>query len=118
MPHCIVEYSTDLEERFNPSVLVDLVYQGAFSSKLFEGPDIKIRALPYVYYQTGERKQAFIHVSIRLLEGRTQDKKMKLSNLVLEKLTLLDLEQTSLTVEIIDIERASYAKKLVEDTFL
>jgi len=60
-----------------------------------------------------KKKQGFIHVSIHLLDGRSDKDKMNLSSQVLDKLTLLDLAQTSLTVEIIDIERASYAKKIV-----
>ncbi len=71
MPHCIVEYSKDLESQVAPTKLVETVHQGALASGLFEASHIKTRAVAYDYFQIGTEKSDFIHVTIRLHQGRT-----------------------------------------------
>lgn len=113
MPHCILEYAKPLEAQLNPTKLLQAVYEGAYSSGLFEGPDIKTRAIAYEDYLTGTDKKAFIHVTVKILNGRTDEQKQKLSSTVIKRLTALKLSDTSLTVEIVDMESYSYAKHLV-----
>ena len=88
------------------------VFSAAASSGLFEpdGRDIKVRAVAYDHYLTGPSKGDFVHVTVRLLAGRTTEQKMRLSQTVLAQLQALALPHCSLTVEIVDIDRASYAK--------
>ena len=108
MPHCIVEHSTNLDAE----TLINRVYAGAFESGLFEidGADIKVRTVAYHHYCTGPRKSSFAHVELKILSGRTLEMKQHLSSTVLAKLRLLDIADCSLTVEVVDIDRASYAK--------
>ncbi len=108
MPHCIVEHSSAIDG----NTLTALVFTGALQSKLFEadGIDIKIRALPYSNYQTGNEKIDFIHVTLKILSGRSIDQKSMLSQLVLQQLKTLSLINCSITVEVVDIDRASYSK--------
>lgn len=110
MPHCIVEYSETLRSRLSPSKLVQSVYESALKSGLFEGPDIKTRALVYQDFLTGAAPADFIHVTIRILSGRTDEQKQSLSSAVLTGLTDLSPAGVSLTVEVADIHRNSYAK--------
>ncbi len=108
MPHCVIEHS----ENIDSDILITAVYQGALSSKLFEaqGSDIKVRAIPFKNYQTGNVDLSFIHVCLKILSGRDIEQKSQLSNLVLNELQRLTLTACSISVEVIDIERASYAK--------
>ncbi|MGB0467090.1 MAG: 5-carboxymethyl-2-hydroxymuconate Delta-isomerase [Pontibacterium sp.] len=110
MPHCIIEYSKEIEAQFAPSVLIEAVYQAALESELFDGPDIKVRALAYTNHQSGGRKSDFVHVSLRILSGRNEAQRKHLSQSVLAHLRLLKLKEISLTVEVLDIDRSSYAK--------
>ncbi|QSV15171.1 MULTISPECIES: 5-carboxymethyl-2-hydroxymuconate Delta-isomerase [Photobacterium] len=110
MPHCVIEYSKELEKKVSPQTLISHVYQGALASDLFEGPDIKTRTLSYEHHQTGDERLDFIHVSVRILSGRTDVQKQALSHSVLSQLQSLSLQSVSLTVEILDIDRSSYAK--------
>lgn len=112
MPHCIIEYAKPLEAQLNPITLVKAVYEGAYNSELFEGPDIKTRAIAYDEYLTGADKTAFIHVVVKILKGRTDEQKLKLSSEIIKKLTALALSEISITVEIVDMEKDSYAKHL------
>lgn len=53
----------------------------------------------------------FIHVTLRVLSGRNQQQKKGLSERMLGKLDNLGLTSVSLTVEMIDMDRETYAEK-------
>lgn len=108
MPHCIIEHSASLDAKF----LLPLVFSSVKNSQLFapDGADIKVRALAYQHYLVGHSKSDFIHVVLRILSGRTTEQKQQLSALVLETLCELKLAPCSITVEVVDIDRSSYAK--------
>jgi 5-carboxymethyl-2-hydroxymuconate isomerase len=110
MPHCIIEYSKNIEPSTGVLELVASVYQGALASALFTPEDIKCRAIPYVDYQAGGDALSFIHVVLKILQGRNASQKADLSRHVLAALEALPLTQISLTVEVVDIEVASYQK--------
>ena len=75
MPHCIIEYSKELENEITPSQLLKKVYQGTLKSNLFIDTDIKTRTISFENYQTGNKKISFINITIRILSGRTQEQK-------------------------------------------
>ncbi len=108
MPHCIIEHSSNI----TGDKLVPLVYKGALKSELFEadGSDIKVRVLPFEHYQTGNVNMDFIHVTLKILSGRSIEQKTMLSRSVLGMLEMFVLEKASISVEVVDIERESYAK--------
>ncbi len=80
MPHCIIEYSKELEDKIKPTELIDKVYQSTLKSNLFEDDDIKTRTIPSENHQTGNKKINFINVTVRILSGRNQELKKLLSN--------------------------------------
>ena len=113
MPHCIIEHSSTLDS----NALIPKVFSACQESSLFEqdGSDIKVRVLPFEHYQTGTVQSAsspadFIHVTMRILSGRNTEQKLMLSKLVLESLATLALKGCSTSVEVVDIDRASYSK--------
>ena len=108
MPHCIIEYNADME--LQPEDLVGRTYQGALQSGLFSPEDIKVRAISYAHYSVGGLQAPFIHVTTRLLPGRTSEQKAALSNSILTQLLALELKNTTISVESIDIDAACYAK--------
>ncbi len=110
MPHCIIEYSNDLENSITPIELINKVYKATFKSNLFEENDIKIRAIAYKHYQTGNKKISFIHITIRILSGRDKELKKLLSNLVLNEFENIGIKPLSITVEISEIENETYSK--------
>lgn len=110
MPHCIVEYAKNLENHLYPTELVNTVYSGALKSQLFNADDIKVRASAYDHFTSGIRKQDFIHVTLKILSGRTPEQRTHLSQTVLSELALLPFASISMTVEVIDIDKSSYSK--------
>ncbi len=113
MPHCIIEYAQDVERRVPVDRLLEAVHQGALASGLFREEDIKTRALSYRHYRVGRARTDFVHVTVRLLSGRTAEQRAALSQSVLNALQGLGLTMISLTVEVQEIERESYAKAVV-----
>jgi 5-carboxymethyl-2-hydroxymuconate isomerase len=60
-------------------------------------------------YFTGLETSDFIHVTLKILSGRTVEQKQMLSTLVGDELQQLKLQGCSLTVEVMDIARESYS---------
>ncbi|TKE88134.1 5-carboxymethyl-2-hydroxymuconate isomerase [Vibrio sp. F12] len=111
MPHCIIEHSSTI----NAEQLNNKVFLGALNSELFEayGRDIKVRSIAYESYQTGTEKEDFIHVTVRILSGRSDTDKAMLSETVMTQLLSLSLSRSSITVEVVDMDRNSYRKVVV-----
>ena len=109
MPHCIIEYSSPLQTTQSPETLIKAVHLGASNSGLFNPKDIKVRSLAYEGCQIGDNPSgSFIHVMARILAGRTDEQKTKLSGAIYAELQALDLTLDALTVEVCDIHRASH----------
>lgn len=113
MPHCIIEYSSEVADQITIDDLMAAVHGGAFSSGLFPEYDIKTRALAYEHHRTGQTKDSFVHVSLRLLSGRDDSQKADLSEKVLARVEPLLPNVVSVGVEIIDMHRDSYRKRLL-----
>ena len=111
MPHCVIEHSDNI----NGKILIEAVHSGALASELFEptGSDIKVRATSFSQYKTGVVDLNFVHVTLKISSGRTSEQKAMLSNTVLSNLRSLSLTNCSISVEVQDIDRASYAKVIV-----
>ena len=112
MPHCIIEYSNDLETEVETSTLLSSVYNAALESELFFENDIKVRALAFKYFTIGQTWQKFIHVTVKILSGRTLEQRKALSQLILNKLKNLVSNSVSLSVEIAELDKESYAKNI------
>ena len=108
MPHCIVEHSASL----SAEPLLKLVFSGALHSALFakDGADIKVRAIAYQHYLSEASTSNFVHVVLKILSGRMLEQKQMLSRTVLDQLLTLGFKQGAISVEVVDIDRASYAK--------
>lgn len=113
MPHCIIEYSQEISQQIKISQLNDSVFRGAESSNLFAIDAIKVRALPYQDYLVGESEKGFIHVSAKILKGRTTEQKQLLSKAILTQLLSLTIANVSVSVEVLDIDTDSYVKQSV-----
>ncbi len=113
MPHCIIEYSKEIEDSVKPIQMLNAVYQGALKSGLFVEDDIKTRSIAFDSYQAGSFKKAFVHVTVKILFGRNLEQKKALSKLVLSCLKKVDFPPILLTVEIVEMEKESYERLLI-----
>ncbi len=55
--------------------LMTTTHFSIFSSGIFEEEDIKTRLIPYELYRTGATEKPFIHITIRILPGCTEEQK-------------------------------------------
>ena len=112
MPHLILEHSAELDADL--PALMSTVADAAAATGVVRAEDLKVRALPYTHYQLAVPSQQFVHLSVRLLEGRSDQQKQR----VAEALRAVLIEQLpevySLSVEIIDMHAESYKKRLLE----
>ncbi|REL30570.1 5-carboxymethyl-2-hydroxymuconate Delta-isomerase [Thalassotalea euphylliae] len=113
MPHCIIEHASTLDS----NKLVSAVFQGALASNQFEpdGSDIKVRAISFNSYQVGSNQSKkspsdFIHITLKILSGRSEEQKQLLSKSVLNALNTRVRNSCEITIEVVDIDRASYLK--------
>jgi 5-carboxymethyl-2-hydroxymuconate isomerase len=112
VPHCIIEYSKNLKKVISIDKLIDCAFESIVQADLFDPKAIKVRAKAYKYYKSGLERNEFIHISIRILQGRTSEQKAALSALVQSTIVPLVGNTKSVSVEIIDMNTASYNKRV------
>lgn len=114
MPHCIIEYSDDVAEQVSIDDLMGAVHQGAFESGLFDEYDIKTRAIDYQHHRTGQSQDSFVHVTVLLLSGRDEGEKSDLAERILAQIEPILPGVVSVGVEICDMHRESYRKRVLK----
>jgi 5-carboxymethyl-2-hydroxymuconate isomerase len=113
MPHCIIEYSSDVADQVSIRELIQATFQGALSSGLFAEYDIKTRAYPCQHHQTGSTRDSFVQVTVRLLSGRDDTQKADLNEKIFAQIEPMLPSVVSVGVEICDMHRASYHKRVL-----
>ncbi|PIE15538.1 MAG: 5-carboxymethyl-2-hydroxymuconate isomerase [Rhodobacterales bacterium] len=112
MPHIVVEYSAHLAEIHCLNDLCATLFEAAAATGVF--PDtsaIKVRAIPCPFGHAGTEPKGFAHATIRLLAGRDEATKAALTRRILAVLDQALPEVGSLSVDIRDIDTATYAKR-------
>lgn len=110
MPHLIIEYAQDLASTEQVPALLDAVHEAALSTGLFDEHHIRTRAIPVTFYRTGTGKGPFIHAQLRIHRGRNEAQKRELSEAVLAALRAQGWPARTITVEVVDMDVATYAK--------
>lgn len=85
MPHIIVEYSANLEGDLDIRRLVEDLHQVAVDSGVADIAAIRTRAERRDVYRVadGDVKNAFVHVTMRLRIGRSEEQRSKLADALL-----------------------------------
>ncbi|MFC5300365.1 5-carboxymethyl-2-hydroxymuconate Delta-isomerase [Azospira restricta] len=117
MPHLTLEYTDNLAPHLAPDILPRL-NRALLASSLFAESDLKSRALLLDQWCVGVEAapRAFAHVRVALLSGRPPGAKRALAEAVLAALADACAPppgaELQLSVEIVDIDAASYAKEV------
>lgn len=120
MPHITIEVSPDLID-FDSARALERVNRVLAESGQFDDADIKSRVLrlPDVLVGTTGTSQGFVHATLRLLAGRSQQSRAALSAGILQALiSSLPAEAgwqrpVQVSVEVVEMDRPTYAKKVV-----
>ena len=75
MPHQIIEYSANLESRFDIQVLVDGLHKAAMETDGLPTGGLRTRAARRDNYQVADchPDNAFVHIILKLAHGRPQE---------------------------------------------
>lgn len=114
MPNIVLEYSNSVDERVNIQGLLEDLHQVALECGLFKADDVKSRALRCHHWLIGEHDDQldFIHLTLELLSGRTQEQKELLSQQLIDVLAAQAANVKSLTVNIREMDASSFKKIL------
>lgn len=119
MPHLTLEYTNNLTG-FDAKKALFQVNKALFGSGHFDEIDIKSRAVPLECFVIGTSpdNRAFVHAKLAILSHRPAAVREELSKLLLQEVSALLPEQPGLHVqicaEILDIERDTYSKNVVD----
>ena len=78
-----------------------------------------MRLIPVVDFLALDGRRSFIHITVRMLEGRTDEQKVKLSESLRDTFDEHYSEVESISIDIIDMNAGVYRKRLagtVRDT--
>lgn len=114
MPHLILEYSDNIDSTVKSAELLKRGHAVMIASGLFTASDIKTRAYKVEQYLVGEKRAegSFLHASVKLLAGRTPEQRLALSAPLFDLFSAALPESTSVTVDIIEMTRETYKKRL------
>lgn len=114
MPHLVLEFSNGLDATHNIGALHQALFDAlAVDAAIPQTSNLKLRAYPAPFSLIGTDPQTFVHATLRLLPGRDDDTKSRLTALVLSVLQTQLPDVGSLTVEAVDMHGASYAKRVL-----
>lgn len=112
MPHFIIEQGNALLSDQQRREAMDIVGRIAGKAGFIQSDDIKIRIRDYQDFLHLDGRDSFIHLTIRLLAGRTEAQKEDLTLALREALCHHFPNVGSLSMEVCDMEPVSYKKKL------
>jgi len=117
MPHITLEYSANLAPHLRPQELFPALHEKIVRLAGAALVNCKSRAIRLEDFRMGDggAENAFVHLAIRILEGRTPEVKQAIGSECVELLRahlgeIPDLRGLQLSVEILDIVRAQYFK--------
>lgn len=110
MPHIIVEYQDQAINKSQLESVLLAIHNAISESGLFKYDQIKTRAYEFKAHTNAGINNPYIHVQARIKSGRDEDNKKQLAKVILSAFELFSLKASVVTVEIIDMDRASYGK--------
>jgi 5-carboxymethyl-2-hydroxymuconate isomerase len=119
MPHLTLEYSANLNA-FDTEATLRALNEALAASGHFNELDIKSRCIRRDAFLVGTSREprAFVHATLAILSGRAPDMRRALSEQVLSVLKACcgapSGVHLQLSVQVVEIERESYAKAVIE----
>jgi len=114
VPHIIVEYSEKLLADDEVLTMLQAVHRSIADSGLFKANQIKTRAYSFSEFTNAGESNPYIHIQARIKVGRDADNKKRLGEVILMGFETLNIQASVITVEVIDMDRDSYGKYVLE----
>jgi 5-carboxymethyl-2-hydroxymuconate isomerase len=117
MPHLIVEYSANLEQRVDIARLIEAVHRAALETGVFPIGGLRTRAERRDVYRVadGHADNGFIHVQARIGTGRSPDVRQKAAETIFSAVkqstaAAFASSPLGLTLEIVEIDAVGSLK--------
>jgi 5-carboxymethyl-2-hydroxymuconate isomerase len=115
MPHIVIEHSTDGHGGgFDAPSLMQALHDAAAATGVMQAGDIKVRARPYPDYLVAGQRDGFCHITVSMLEGRTPEQKVAVSEALRAVMARLLPHTRSLSVDVRDMDAIAYKKRLLD----
>lgn len=115
MPHFVIEYSRDVEESYDISKVMQIAFDAGLESQTMDAANIKVRARPYDHYKLLNEGDSFVHVSVYMLDGRTDEQKAHVAVILRKRLEAYLLKVTSISVDIREMNSFAYKKRVLAE---
>ncbi len=112
MPHFIIEYGGNLNNAQDRQDALSLVAECGVACGFIARADIKARLISVTDYLFLDGRRSFLHVTVRMLAGRSDTQKAQLAAALRETLVTRFADVHSISVEICDMDTKSYRKHL------
>lgn len=120
MPHVIVEYSNNITE-LNTQGLLSSLNQHLIDTGLIQAQDLKsrIHANTDFLIGLGDQSQAYLHMHLYLMQGRSEEQKALIADQAIAALTKFKDYQAQglsiqLSVQLTEMPIADYRKQVVQ----
>ncbi|MDP2504499.1 MULTISPECIES: 5-carboxymethyl-2-hydroxymuconate Delta-isomerase [unclassified Oceanobacter] len=113
MPHLVIEYARVIEQTTPLRPLMQQLFEAACQGGIIQPQDIKVRAMPYDHFLLRRDDETFLHITLSLLEGRTDQQKEQLAINLRQVLAEQLPDVTSLSIDIRDMNATAYKKRLL-----
>ncbi len=113
MPHFVIEYGGALNGPGEVETAMETVLECGAASGIIRREDMKVRAVPYESFLFGDGRTGFVHLTISLLAGRTDEQKEALAIALRDALGGEFPDVPSISIDIRDMNPVCYKKRLV-----
>ncbi len=111
MPHCVLDCSRAIEKHAKLADIIKGVHDAAEGSGLFHKGTVKVRVHVYDHYTISGTADDFVHTIAYIMAGRTEEQRANLSRQILLALKALLPTVRVLTVDIREMNRATYSDR-------
>lgn len=112
MPHFVIEHFSAPEDGFAVDHAMRIALETGAHCGFIQREDIKVRTLPAQAILFGDGRTSFIHVTVSLLAGRTEEKKLALATALVGALRDAFPRIRAISADIRDMDPACYRKSL------
>ena len=117
MPHLTLEHTANIPTLKNPTQIMQAMHNVLhdIGGVRIENCKSRIKVADPFFISRGEKNHAFLHLDVRLIEGREPELKQTIGNSLLDVLKIeyeevMQTRDLQITVEIRDIKRDEYFK--------
>lgn len=110
MPHAIIEYSANLENKLDLDGLIDQIHQACIATGVFPLTGMRTRGARRDNYKIADGNQdaCFIHLQLKIGPGRPEDTKKKAMEDIFTALTdyvkpVFDISPVALSIEVFEL---------------